>query len=144
MELTLLIKSIMGLVVLLLFLVFFLYIPFGKERKKEKIKQAPTQKNDFHLEDLHSIVKNKTSTSSELKDALERVIQYHGKIDTKLGSHPDPKSDIYMDILFKAALHPNIEKKIIIKFNKDLEKLNPEYKKEINDALMSGLNSRSR
>jgi hypothetical protein len=47
-----------------------------------------------------------------------------------------------MDILFKAARHPNIDKNTIVKFNAALEKLNPEYKKEINDALMRGLNSR--
>jgi hypothetical protein len=145
MELTLLIKSIMGLVVLLLFLVFFLYIPFGnttKKIKKQKVKQEPTQKIDFNLEHLRAIVKNKTSTASELKDALELVIKYHGTMHKKLGLRPHPESDIYMDILFKAARHPNIEKDTIVKFNSELEKLNPEYKKEINDALMRGLNSR--
>jgi len=145
MELTLLLKSIMGLVVLLLILVFLLYFPFVKKRKSAK-KEAKHYKEhkkvDFDLEHLRDIVKNKKSTAEELKEALELVIKYHGTMHKKLGLRPHPESDIYMDILFKAARHPNIDKNTIVKFNSELEKLNPEYKKEINDALMRGLNSR--
>jgi len=146
MELTLLIKSIMGLSVLLLILVFLLYVPFGetkeKKEKKKKTLKEPREKVDFDLNHLHSIVANKKSTTQELKDALQLVIKYHGIMHTKLGMRAHPDSDIYMDILFKAARHPKIDKASLVKFNGDLEKLNPDYKKEINDALMRGLNSR--
>jgi len=147
MELTLLLKSIMGLSALLAVLVFLLYVPFGETKEVKKVKKSkktkePREKVDFDLEHLRDIVKNKKSTNEELKEALELVIKYHGIMHKKLGIRAHPDSDIYMDILFKAARHPNADKSIIVKFNGDLEKLNPEYKKEINDALMRGLNSR--
>jgi hypothetical protein len=47
-----------------------------------------------------------------------------------------------MDILFAICRHPNTNKDIIINFDKELEHLNPEYKKEINEAIAKGLNSR--
>ena len=135
----------MGLSVLLVLLVLLFYMPAQKEkRKKQSKKNTPNKKEkvDFDLEHLRSIVKNKKSTTQELQNALELVIKYHGTMHKKLGLRPHPESDIYMDILFKAARHPNADKGLIIRFNRELEKLNPEYKKEINDALMRGLNSR--
>ena len=146
MELTLLLKSIMGLSTLLAVLVFLLYVPFGEKKVQKKSKKKnisePREKVDFDLEHLRDIVKNKKSTTQEIKDALHLVIKYHGIMHVKLGMLPHPESDIYMDILFKAARHKNVDKSALVKFNGDLEKLNPEYKKEINDALMRGLNSR--
>jgi hypothetical protein len=144
MELVLLIKSMLGLSVLLGILVIVFYIPAKKEKQRvqKKLLNKPREKVDFDLEHLRDIVKNRKSTTQELKNALELVIKYHGVMHTKLGMLPHPESDIYMDILFKAARHPNIDKKILLKFNLELEKLNPNYKKEIHDALMRGLNSR--
>jgi tRNA U34 5-carboxymethylaminomethyl modifying enzyme MnmG/GidA len=136
----------MGLTALLAVLIFLLYVPTEKRVKKakaaKKSSQEASEKPSYDLEDLRDIVKNKKSTNEELKEALELVIKYHGTMHKKLGMRPHPDSDIYMDILFKAARHPNADKNLIITFNKELEKLNPEYKKEINDALMRGLNSR--
>ena len=60
----------------------------------------------------------------------------------KLGIRAHPESDVYMDIIFKLCRHKNTNKNIILAFMKQLEKSNPEYKKEINDAMMRGLNSR--
>jgi hypothetical protein len=136
----------MGLTALLAVLIFLLYIPLEKKKKKTKVikksTQEPSKKLSFTLEDLRDVVKNTESTNEELKEALELVIKHHGTMHKKLGMRPHPDSDIYMDILFKAARHRNADKNLIITFNKELEKLNPEYKKEINDALMRGLNSR--
>jgi len=60
----------------------------------------------------------------------------------KLGLRTHPDFDTYMDILFTICRHPNTNKDIIIKFDKELSRLNPEYKKEINEAITKGLNSR--
>ena len=60
----------------------------------------------------------------------------------KLGLRAHPDFDIYMDILFTICRHPNANKDLIIKFDRELEELNSEYKKEINDAITKGLNSR--
>ncbi len=55
-------------------------------------------------------------------------------------AHPDFEN--YSEILFTISRHKHINKDILIKFDKELERRNPEYKKEINEALMKGLNSR--
>ena len=146
MELTLLLKSIIGLFVLLVILVFLFYFPASRKKQEKEVSKktttTPREKVDFDLHHLHDIVANKKTNNEDLKSALELVIKYHGTMHTKLGMRAHPDSDIYMDILFKAARHPNADKNIIVKFSGDLERLNPEYKKEINDALMRGLNSR--
>ena len=146
MELTLLIQSGMGLLVILGFLVFFLVISPNKKKKEakkaKKVVQEQKAKPKTDLNFLRDIIKNKKSTTKELKEALELVIKHHGTIHKKLGLRAHPESDIYMDIIFTICRHPNTNKNIIVQFDKDLERKNPEYKKEINDALTKGLNSR--
>ncbi len=145
MDLTLLVESIIGLVILLGLLIFFLMISSRGVKKKSKkaIKRKERKlevKYDIHH--LKSIVKDRKSSTQELKKALDLVIKYHGKITKKLGLRPHPDSHVYLEILFNLCRHPNANKEIVINFDKELEKLNPSYKKEINDAMMRGLNSR--
>jgi len=144
MEITLLVKSIVGLVSLLGILIFFLlYTPEEKKEKKKKKTQAqPRKQEESDLDSLRKIIRNNTSTTQELKNALDLVLKYHGTIHKKLGMRSHPDFDIYAEIMFTIARHKNITKNIIVKFDKELEKRNPEYKQEINNALMKGLNSR--
>jgi len=60
----------------------------------------------------------------------------------KLGVRSNPKADIYKFLITRLCRHPNTNKDLIIKFTNSLEKLNPSYKIEINENLMTGLNSR--
>lgn len=144
MEITLLVKSFVGLVTLLLLLITFLF--YGLKKKKvEKQAFAPREKwdNDYKsLVELLVVIKNKQSSSEELSVTLDLVMKYHGTIPTKLGLRPHPEFDIYGEILFRICRHPNINKNILFKFNRDLEKRNEEYKREINDCVTKGLNSR--
>ncbi|SFV62736.1 hypothetical protein MNB_SM-4-1808 [hydrothermal vent metagenome] len=144
MEITLIIKSFIGLVALLLLLITFLfYAP--KKKKVEKQVFEPREKwdNDYKsLVELLVVIKNKQSSSEELSVALDLVMKYHGTIHTKLGLRTHPEFDIYGEILFRICRHPNINKNILLKFNRDLEKINEEYKREINDCVTKGLNSR--
>lgn len=150
MEITLLIKSIMGLVVILGLLVFLLFLPSRKKKKisvaskkVSKTSESP-QKNRIEsgLNSLLAIIKDRKTTTSKLKEALDLVIKHHGVVHKKLGLRPHPDFDLYMDILFTICRHPNTSKDLIVKFDRELERLNPEYKKEINDAISKGLNSR--
>ena len=144
MELTLLIQSAMGLLVVLGLLVFVLILA-PKPKKKEvakKVVQEQKAKPKTDLEFLRTIVKNRKSTVLELKEALDLVLKYHGTIHKKLGLRPHPESQIYMDILFSICRHPNANKDIIVNFDKELGRLNPDYKKDLHDAMMRGLNSR--
>jgi len=148
MDITLVIKSIMGLVAILGLLVILLVLPSRKRKKKslvdtKKVNKTP-QKEELKtdLSSLHAIVKNKKTSTKKLKEALDLILKHHGVVHKKLGMRPHPDFDIYMDILFTICRHPNTNKNLIIKFDKELERLNPEYKKEINDSITKGLNSR--
>ncbi len=143
MEITLLIKSAMGLLVILIILIYLFFFSSKKKKVVKKVvKKESKPKVNYDLEHLRSIIKSKKSTSKELKDALDLILKYHGTIHKKLGVRVHPDFDIYMDVLFTLCRHPNTNTSLIINFDKELEKLNPEYKPEINDALSKGLNSR--
>ena len=138
----------MGLIVVLGLLIFLLFLP--SKRKKTNIQAV--QKNSIitqgqaglktDLESLRAVIKNKRTKEETIKEALDIVIKYHGTSHKKLGIRAHPDFDIYMDILFSICRHPNTTKNIILGFDHALGKLNPEYKKDINEAISKGLNSR--
>lgn len=146
MEITLLVKSVLGFVAILAILIFLFLLQSKKKvtkkvtNKKKSVVQKERPSTD--LKSLVAIVKRKKSTTKELQDALDLIIKYHGSVHKKLGLRSHPDFDIYMDILFTICRHPNVNKNIIVGFDNALGKLNPEYKKEINDAITKGLNSR--
>lgn len=145
MEAQLIIKSIIGLVVVLAFLMFFLFYESPDKIKKKSRSIQSDSKDSLQKPDLKSlinIIKNKKTDSAVLAQTLDLVIKHYGVINKKLGIRPHPDLYIYMDILFTICRHPNTNKDIIINFDKELEYLNPEYKKEINEAIAKGLNSR--
>ncbi|MCD4667055.1 MAG: hypothetical protein K8R44_00380 [Sulfurimonas sp.] len=146
MEITLLIKSFIGLIIVLAGLMFLLFYSPDSKAKRDKKKFtktiSDTKKPKIDLDSLRAIIKNKKTTSTELKEVLDLVLKYHGNIHKKLGIRAHPDFDIYMEMLIVVCRHPNTNKNIIIDFDKELLKLNPQYKAEINDAITKGLNSR--
>lgn len=144
MEITLLVKSIAGLVVVLAILMFLLfYNPNKKTPKSVEVKEESAPRAEApSLEALRAIIKNKKSSSKELKEALDLVLKHYGNIHAKLGIRAHPDFDVYADMLFTICRHPHTNKDIIINFDKALETRNPEYKVEINNAITKGLNSR--
>ena len=142
MDIVLLIQSAVGLLVILAILVFLMIAgPKAKKKKKEKVVQsAPKLNIDFNH--LRAIIRNKKSTSAELKEALDLILKYHGTIHVKLGLRAHPDFDMYMDVILHICRHPNTSKELILMFDRELSKKNPEYKVEINDSLTKGLNSR--
>ena len=146
MDITLLVKSVLGFLAVLAVLIFLFLLQSKKKTVKKvsakKSAVADTEKKSTDLKALVAIIKRKTSTAKELQDALDMVIKHHGTVHKKLGLRAHPDFDIYMDILFTICRHPNVNKTIIVKFDNALGKLNPEYKREINDSITKGLNSR--
>jgi hypothetical protein len=146
MEAELIIKSIMGLVVLLAVLMFFLFLEPSKDsEKKKKPSIEKYESNTPVVPDFKSliyVIKNKKSNTAELLEAVKSIIKYYGVINKKLGMRPHPDFDIYADLLFTICRHKYTNKDIIIYFDRELGRLNPEYKKEINEAVTKGLNSR--
>ena len=143
MEITLLIKAIVGLVIILGILVFILLIPKQMEKKTVQKRTVEPVKPKTDLDSLRHIIRNRLSTKQELQDALNLVIKLHGHIAKKLGSRVNPEFDGYMEILIMICRHPNTDKNIILKFDRELSSLNPEYKSEINESITKGLDSRS-
>ena len=152
MEIDLVIKSIMGLVAILAFLMLLLFLPSSKKKSKkqktvkkvikEETKTAVNPPINTDIKHLRDIIKNKKSKARELQETLDLVIKYHGNIHKKLGIRAHPDFDTYEDILFTICRHPNANKDMIIKFDKELAGLNENYKKDINEAITKGLNSR--
>jgi hypothetical protein len=145
MELTLLIKSVAGLVLILGILVFLLVLS-SKSKKAKTVeivkKEVKPPRPATDLPTLRAIVKNKKSSAKELQTALDLILKYHGDIHPKLGTRTHPEYDTYMEILFTICRHPHTNKNIILSFNRELERKNPDYKIEINEAITKGLNSR--
>ncbi len=144
MEPSLLLKAIAGLIAILGLLVFLLLLP--KKTKKDKkvsvTKGTDKPKTKTDLDSLRYIIRNRISSNKQLEEALDLIIKHHGKIAKKLGIRVNPQFDGYMEVLVTLCRHPNTSKEIILKFDKELVNLNPEYKSEINDAITKGLNSR--
>ena len=138
----------MGLIVILGLLIYLLLLPSKRKQVKAQAVQKdpvqPGQKSTLKtdLESLRALIKNRNTKKETLKEALDLVIKYHGVIHKKLGVRPHPDFDIYMDILMSICRHPNTNKNLIVDFDAALVKLNPDYKKEINEAITKGLNSR--
>jgi len=148
METELIIKSIMGLVALLSLLVFFLFLEPNKDKKKPQssnkisVDRDKVQGEETNLDVLVSIIKNKKSDSKKLSFALDMILKHHGTVHKKMGVRAHKDFDIYMDILFTLCRHPNANKDLIINFDRELTRLNQDYKQEINSAISKGLNSR--
>jgi preprotein translocase subunit YajC len=144
MEITLLIKSISGLIVILSILIFFWLISPTKKKKKQIIKKVKetvvNQKVD--LDSLRAVLRDKKTSTTALKKTLDLILKHHGKIHKKMGIRSHPDLNIYIDILVTICRHPNTDKRIIIDFDNSLQRLNPQYKSALNDAVTKGLNSR--
>lgn len=148
METELIIKSVMGLIALLSLLVFLLFLEPNKNKKKSTSTAKTNTQNekisteDTNLDTLVAIVKNKKSDSTRLAYALNAIIKHHGLIHKKMGATPHRDFDTYMGILFTLCRHPNANKNLIIDFDRELTRLNPDYTQEINTAISKGLASR--
>lgn len=143
MDIVLLIQSGFGLVVILGVLIFFLLSSKKKTKNLESgVKDSDTGQPQRDLNSLRAIIKNKQTSEKELKNAVDLVLKEYGVIDNRSDSIQNKSFDIYKEILFSICTHPNTNKNIIINFDKELRRFNPNYKDEINDAIKIGLNSR--
>jgi len=145
MDVVLLVESFAGLLGLLVILIFFLmYSPKKKAAKKKAQKEKKVRfGDDFNsLENLAKVIKDKESTAEQLQVALDLIIKYHGTIHSKLGIRAHPDFNLYAEVVLRICRHPNTNKNLILKFDRELRAKNKEYEKEINDFLTKGLNSR--
>ena len=120
--------------VLVLILALLVFLFFSSLKKKSLDAREQKHEKILDLKALRAIIKDEKKSSKELKEALDLVLQNYAEIEHNL--------DIYQEIVFNICLHPNTNKNIILNFDRELRRVNPQYKTEINEALTKGLNSR--
>jgi len=136
MAITLLIKSVAALSGALGLLVL-LYLYTSHSKKPLHVREV---KPDFNT--LLKIIKDKKATIQELNEAVDLVLKYYGKIPKKLGMRAHPEFEKYSELILRICHHPHVNKDIILKLDKELHRLNPEYALELNDSLTKGLDTR--
>jgi len=148
MEITALIKFGTLLILVLGLLIFIFFYSAKKKRHKVQSKKQHTSssittpKINTDLDYLRAQIRKQKTSAEELKVLLDLVLKHHGVIHKKLGLRTHPDFDAYTEIMIVLCRHTNTNKNLILNFDRELRRLNPEYSKEINDALTKGLNSR--
>lgn len=143
MNLLVLLGLFISLVIILAFLIFLFLMKAKKKDTNNLQKKKIGQKSEYRpLQEYINIIKDKSSTSEDLQGAVNNILKYYGTIHSKLGLRTHPDFTTYAMALFQICRHPNTNKDIILQFNRTLEQKNPSYKREINDAITKGLNSR--
>lgn len=136
MDITLFIEIGTALTVTLAILMFLYFSPMKKKKVASREQKVASTEKKVPVQDLNSlikIIKNKKTSTDDLKNTLNLILRDHGEIHD---------FNIYLDILYRMALHPNINKDIIVSFEAELSKLNPAYKEEISKSVMDALSIR--
>jgi len=137
MEITLLIKILVvlsGLLGILILLYFYLSREDKSQKRTTPLKSEQPDVVQPELDALLEVIKDKKSTTPQLKEAIDAILKDYGIIK---------EVAMYSELIVTIAQHPNVNKEIVIKLDKELRKRNPEYKRELDDALKKGLNARA-
>jgi len=137
-----LIISIVGFSVLLFLLVAVLiYSSRAKKRKAQALTEVPEDRIPTFVE-LKAILKNKDATHDALQKAIESIVEYYGEIEPKVAGRQSKDFDRYMELIFIICKHPNTDKKLVLSFERDLARINPQYKRDLDHAVTKGLSFR--
>jgi predicted transcriptional regulator len=144
MDIVFILKTLAGLIVILALLVLLFVYPAKKReiKKAAKKKQPKKSTTECNLKDIIVLLKNKQTEQKELEEAIACMVKYHAKIPNKLGIRAHPDFDMYEEIILRLCNHPSTNKDIILKLDRALQKQNPTYTHELNNALSKGLNAR--
>ena len=148
MDIELIIKSVVGLIVLLTVLVIVFILPARAKKKKKaqakkSVKKVVEEKEKvLPFDELRAIVRRKSSTTEDLQKAVDQIVEHYSKIHPKMGIRSHPEFDKYVDLIVHLVRHRNTNKDLILKLDRALVKNNPDYKAELNDTLTKALNSR--
>ncbi|MDH4944828.1 hypothetical protein [Sulfurimonas sp. C5] len=143
MDLLFIIKSLIGLILILgILIALFFYSPGEKRKKKKALADKPREDKEYSFDDLSAIIKAKKSSTDELQWALNTILRYYGEIPPKDGIKLHNDFYHFSELIIRLTHHPHTTKDLILNFDRELQKMNPEYAKEINDALTKGIKSR--
>lgn len=131
-----------GLVVLLIIMILVFLAFKAKKPQQQKSEQSKERLIDYTFDDIRKIVRSKSSTQKEMKEALDYLIAHFGTIEPKLGMRSHPDFDRYAEVLYYLCRHVNATKELVIGFDSALSKKNPQYRQQIDEILSKGLNAR--
>ncbi len=140
-----LIILIVSLVVLLGILVF-LYIYKSSKKRSLHVEKNTTIKKDISeipsFNKLLDVIKDNSSSDKELLSSVELIIKYYGTIKPKHGVVADKDFKRYGEAIFAVSRHKNTNKDIVLMFDRELSKRNPNYQREIDEMFNRGLSAR--
>ncbi len=133
------VKIILVLIVVLSVLIVVLFL-----RQKSKKAESKQQNNDecITFECLINNLKDRKSSQSKLERTIELLIKHHGNISHQIDNKTHSDFEKYKEIFLLLCTHKNATTAMILGFDRELAKLNPEYKKDINEAIAKGLKAR--
>ncbi len=148
MDIGLIIKSVVGLIVVLAVLIIVFILPIQTKKKKDQERSTKSEEEKgkmdpvLSFDELRLIIRKRSSTTEELNKAVDQIVHHYGKIQPKLGIRSHPEFDKYVDVIVHLVRHKNTNKDLILKLDRELTRKNPDYKAELNDTLTKALNSR--
>jgi hypothetical protein len=127
---TTLILTMVGLLFLLIVLVF-IYVWIARIRQNAPVVIETIET----FESLSAIIKNRSSSASDLHHAVGVILSRFGTISSQ-------SIKLYQDLLETLCVHPHTDSKLIVRFEKELRSANPRFTSEIKQALAIGLAAR--
>lgn len=128
------INTLLGIgVFLVLFLAVLLLVFFLRTKEKKALSDTANKEAFRSLASLINNIKDKTTSTQGLQESLDYIVKTYGVIEDFSN---------YEEILIAITLHPNTNKNLILNFDKELSKRNPEYAKRISSTVTSALKLR--
>ncbi len=87
------------------------------------------------------IVSDESSSASKIQDAINKVVRSYPFPKKKEIKAP-PEAKPYLDFIFRVVCNKNSNAKLIAYMNKELKRVNPDYKDEIDAYEEKGLRAR--
>ncbi len=144
---TLLITLIgLGIVIVAVIVISVLIINMKKSKaalKEDSSKKREDLEPEITFDDLLRIVKSKQSTKNDLTKAIIKAARDF-PFPQKKGNSLSNEAKKYLNFVFLTAAHPNADAKMIAFMDKELKRVNPSYKMEIDVYEDRGVNGRSR
>ena len=114
------------------------------EEDEEFQEQRPVidKRKPLTFEQISSIFMNQKSEQEDLKEAIEQLVRYHGKIKPKLGDLAHPDFNRYLILIVALSKHPQADADIIISLYHKLSAKNPKYNLNIDEATNKGIAGR--
>lgn len=137
----LIISIIIFSMLLFILVAILVYTSRARKRREEAAIEVPETRVPSYQE-LKSILKNKNASYEALQHATDGIIEFYGDIEPKVGGRQSKDFDRYMELIFIICKHPNTDKKLVLNFERDLARMNPQYKKDLDHAVTKGLSFR--